>query len=104
MSEPALTAFLAELTAAEAVFAGLIKGNTALLATGLGQQSTMALQANEVVVTRRHDLIVAAITALNALDADGYPANPPEVVDPFVIHEIQGTIAAINAAMAQLSD
>lgn len=89
----------AELQGALLVLDEQIRGLHTLQVSSISPD--LLTEVNEEIVFREHrrELIQAAIDALDALVADGYPELPPEVVSPALYAELQGEKSDMSAAI-----
>lgn len=94
--DPALRA---ELEQALAVIEPQIRGLHDLTTTSITAELKAAIEAQIVPRERRRDLIKAVLTALDALEADGYPALDKADLPANLFDELQGENTDIEAAV-----
>ena len=98
-------ALRAELEAALAVIDPQIRGLHDLAVVSISAELIAAIELQIVERERRQHLLQDAIAsldgvvaALDALEADGYPALPDATLDPALFDELQGEDADLDAA------
>jgi hypothetical protein len=95
-----LDSLLAELEAAQAVLAPRIRGMTSLSNDSLSPELLAQINQEIADLQRRDGLLSAAIAALDALVADGYPDVPPAVLPGNLFEELSGDVSDIQAGAA----
>jgi len=89
MPTTAETAFRTELDAALAVEGKQLNGLKDISVMPISAELQAALQPPLTEWQRRVDMINAVLTAMDALDADGYPDLPPQIILGSLMAEIQ---------------
>lgn len=92
-----------ELTAALAALVPQIKGLQGLAAAGVSADLATALTGEAEVQIERQTLIHAVMTAIAALQANGYPTVPQVNVPESLLAELQEEQSAIASAVAMFS-
>jgi hypothetical protein len=97
----------AELEAALAVIEPQIRGLNDLLNVSISGELAASIRGELAEREHRRDLIVAAIAcldalqaAMDALEADGYPALPPATIIASQYAELQGQASDLTTAVA----
>lgn len=105
MTTPAVETLRAELDLARSVLLPQFQGLTDLLhlENVFSQETRSILRREWRDHGRRLSLIGDALSALDALDADGYPAMPPTTVSSEVMAELKAQQDAIAAALAEFN-
>jgi hypothetical protein len=92
-----LDSLLAELEAARAALAPQIRGMTSLSNDSLSSELLTQINQEIVDLQRRDGLLAAAIAALEALVADGYPDVPAATLPGNLFEELSGDVSDITA-------
>lgn len=80
-----------------------IRGMQDLMAVSLSAETLALVQTELTDRLRRESLLLAAIGALEALEADGYPELAPGAATAAAYEELQGQLADIQAAMGEFA-
>ena len=96
-----LPAMIAELTAARAALVPLIEGLHDLERVNLQSSAQQAVTALDAVYTRRLAVLDGALAALQALEADDYPAVERPTVPAVVFDDLAENVSTITAAFGQ---
>lgn len=106
MADDPNPALRAELVAANAVLAPQIRGLHDLAVVSISPELAAEIAKQIAARERRRDLINGVIAlldgawqALNALQADGYPALPAVPLQPSLLSELRGEETDLDAAV-----
>ncbi len=99
MSSPALDALLVELAQARDELDMPMGGLRNLLAIDMPAEIDPPLNEHLSFLTRRRDLLVAAIAALDALAAHGYPDVPLQAISSGYLQRMQQELAETHSAI-----
>lgn len=97
-------AALDELKTAKAGLDPIIEGETDYSALDLQAETRQSINVDQVVVGRRHGLMVTAIAALIALTEDGYPELPTQAVAVTVLDDLDQQIETLMSARARFTE
>jgi hypothetical protein len=101
MASPASTAFRAELLAQIEILEPQIRGFRDMANDPFSSETLEFLNRELTDHVRRRDLCLANLTALDALEADGWPDMPKAEVPGNVFAELQGEKNDIAAALSE---
>lgn len=107
MADDINPALRAELVAQQNTLAPQIRGEHDLIATSISPELRAQIQADVLHREHRRDLIQSVlenldrtVTALEVLEADGYPALPLVAIDDPLFVELQGEESDLDIAVA----